>query len=87
MECRFYISLTPIYFTYVTIEVISGTVRSMGFVFTPMLMTCGGVCVLRSFVVIYRCATESNHHQYFVQLSAVMGGNVGTVHYLLYLFK
>lgn len=39
--------LTPIYFTYVTIEVISGTVRSMGFVFTPMLMTCGGVCVLR----------------------------------------
>ena len=39
--------LTPIYFTYVTIEVVSGTVRSMGFVFTPMLMTCGGVCVLR----------------------------------------
>ena len=29
--------LTPIYFTYVTIEVISGTVRSMGFVFTPVL--------------------------------------------------
>lgn len=39
--------LTPIYFTYVTIEVISGTVRSMGFVIAPMLMTCGGVCVLR----------------------------------------
>jgi len=39
--------LTPIYFTYVTIEVISGTVRAMGFVLVPMLMTCGGVCVMR----------------------------------------
>ncbi|MBQ8638381.1 MAG: MATE family efflux transporter [Lachnospiraceae bacterium] len=39
--------LTPIYFTYVSIEVISGTVRAMGFVVVPMLMTCGGVCVLR----------------------------------------
>ncbi len=39
--------LTPIYFTYVTIEVISGTVRAMGFVLVPMLMTCGGVCAMR----------------------------------------
>ena len=39
--------LTPIYFTYVSIEVISGTVRAMGFVVMPMLMTCGGVCVSR----------------------------------------
>ena len=39
--------LTPIYFTYVTIEVISGTVRSMGFVLVPMLLTCTGVCALR----------------------------------------
>ena len=39
--------LTPTYFTYVTIEVISGTVRAMGFVLIPMLLTCGGVCVLR----------------------------------------
>lgn len=39
--------LTPIYFTYVTIEVFSGTLRAMGFVMAPTLMTCGGVCVLR----------------------------------------
>ena len=76
--------LTPIYFTYVTIEVISGTVRSMGFVFTPMLMTCMRAS---SFMAVYCSSAESNNHKYFVQLSAVMGGNVGTVHYLLYLFK
>lgn len=55
--------LTPIYFTYVTIEVVSGTVRSMGFVFTPMLMTCGGVCVLRLlwlFIAVPRNRTITN---------------------------
>lgn len=39
--------LTPTYFTYVSIEVLSGTLRAMGFVLVPMLLTCGGVCVLR----------------------------------------
>ncbi len=39
--------LTPTYITFVAIEVISGTVRAMGFVLVPMLLTSGGVCALR----------------------------------------
>ncbi len=39
--------LTPTYFTYVCIEVFSGTLRAIGYVMVPMILTCGGVCVLR----------------------------------------
>lgn len=39
--------LVPFYFTYVGIEVLSGTVRGAGDAFLPMIMTCLGVCVLR----------------------------------------
>lgn len=39
--------LVPYYFTYVGIEVLSGTVRGAGDAFIPMVMTCVGVCVLR----------------------------------------
>lgn len=39
--------LVPFYFTYVGIEVLSGTVRGAGDAFIPMIMTGLGVCVLR----------------------------------------
>ena len=37
-------ALAPFYFTYVCVEVISGTVRGTGDSFRPMLITCFGVC-------------------------------------------
>lgn len=37
----------PFYFTFVCIEIFSGTARGVGDSLRPMLMTCGGVCVLR----------------------------------------
>ena len=35
------------YFTYVCIEILAGAARGCGCSLAPMLMTCGGVCVLR----------------------------------------
>lgn len=37
----------PFFFTYVSIEILSGSLRGMGNALMPMLLTCIGVCVLR----------------------------------------
>lgn len=39
--------LTPFYFTFVCVEILSGTMRGCGDSLRPMLLVCGGVCVLR----------------------------------------
>lgn len=39
--------LVPTYFTYVSIEIFSGSLRGMGNSLIPMILTCLGVCVLR----------------------------------------
>jgi Na+-driven multidrug efflux pump len=40
--------LVPFYFTYVFIEIYSGSLRGMGNAFVPMILTCVGVCVFRT---------------------------------------
>lgn len=39
--------ITPLYFTYVSIEILSGALRGMGESLIPMIMTVVGICVLR----------------------------------------
>jgi putative MATE family efflux protein len=39
--------LAPTFITYVSIEILSGTLRGMGSTFIPMIITCGGICLLR----------------------------------------
>lgn len=39
--------LAPAYFTYVCIEIYSGSLRGAGDCWVPMILTCFGVCVLR----------------------------------------
>lgn len=39
--------MVPSYSIFVFIEILSGALRGTGDVFVPMLLTCGGVCVLR----------------------------------------
>lgn len=39
--------LVPVYFTYVSIEILSGALRGVGDCWIPMLLCCVGVCVLR----------------------------------------
>jgi Na+-driven multidrug efflux pump len=44
--------LVPTFFTYVSIEILSGSLRGMGNALIPMLLTCFGVCVLRMIWII-----------------------------------
>lgn len=39
--------LVPFYITYVAIEILSGALRGVGDCWIPMLLSCGGICVLR----------------------------------------
>lgn len=39
--------LVPTFWTYVSIEILSGSLRGMGDAFVPMILTCLGVCALR----------------------------------------
>jgi len=39
--------ITPLYFCYVSIEILSGALRGMGESFVPMVITVVGICVLR----------------------------------------
>lgn len=40
--------LVPFYITYICVEIFSGALRGMGDALVPMLLTFGGVCLLRS---------------------------------------
>ena len=39
--------LMPSYFLYVAIGILSGALRGAGKVLVPVILTCGGVCILR----------------------------------------
>lgn len=39
--------LTPFYFTYVCVEILSGAIRGTGESLKPMILTCLGICALR----------------------------------------
>lgn len=43
----------PFYFLFVFVEILSGTVRGAGDALAPMLMTCGGACVLRILWILF----------------------------------
>ncbi len=51
--------LTPTYATYLFVEVYSGALRGMGNSFTPMIITCVGVCLVR--VVWILCVLPFAH--------------------------
>ena len=39
--------LVPTYFTYIAIEILSGTLRGIGDSWLPMIICCLGICALR----------------------------------------
>ena len=39
--------LMPSYFLYVAIGILSGALRGAGKVLVPVILTCGGVCIMR----------------------------------------
>ncbi len=70
--------MAPAYAVYVFIEVYSGALRGTGDVLVPMLMTCGGVCVLRIlwvwFVVPFKPVIDTIIYSYPISwtLTALM---------------
>lgn len=45
--------IAPSYFLFVFIELLSGALRGTGDVVIPMIMTCGGICLLRVLWIIF----------------------------------
>ena len=61
--------IAPSYVLFIFIEILSSTLRGMGNVLVPMLMTCGGVCILRIvwifFVVPHKPDVSLKKEQHF----------------------
>lgn len=45
--------MAPFYWTYIFVEILSGAIRGTGNALTPMLLTCGGICVMRVLWIIF----------------------------------
>lgn len=78
-------TLVPLYFTYITIEVLSGAVRGTGDTLIPTLLTLTGVCLLRvlwiSFVVPRYPRLETVLYSYPITWS------ITSLMYVVYYFK
>lgn len=45
--------LVPTYITYIAIEILSGALRGVGDCWIPMLISCGGICVIRFLWILF----------------------------------
>lgn len=45
--------LVPVYITYIAIEILSGALRGVGDCWIPMLLSCGGICVIRVLWIMF----------------------------------
>ena len=77
--------LVPTYFTYVSIEVLSGAVRGAGDSLIPTLMTLTGVCLLR--IVWVMGVAPAYHSMPVVLLSYPITWSVTSVMFLVYYHK
>ena len=57
------IHLVPLFFTYIPIEILAGSMRGAGDSFIPMILTCFGICVLR---VLWIVAVVPFHPTYLM---------------------
>ena len=76
--------MVPFYITYVLIEVVSGVLRAIGFVFTPMAITLFGVCALR--LVWLFTYVPQNRSIYSILVSYPMSWILTSAMFLVYYF-
>ncbi|MDO4547529.1 MAG: MATE family efflux transporter [Clostridia bacterium] len=77
--------ITPYYFTYVAIEILSGAMRGAGEALKPMILTCFGICVLRvSWVLV---AVPFNPSVEMVALSYPITWVVTSVLFIIYYLR
>lgn len=74
--------LSPMYVTYVTIEILSGALRGVGDCWRPMLLCCGGVCVLRVLWVL--AAVPLKRDMYTIMFSYPLTWVVTTLLFVVY---
>ena len=77
--------LVPVYFTYITIEILSGTLRGMGDCWIPTLISLLGICVIR---VIWNMVVVPRYpHIYTIITSYPMTWTITSISYAIYYFK
>ena len=74
--------LSPMYVTYVSIEILSGALRGVGDCWMPMLLCCGGVCVLRVLWVLL--AVPLKRDMYTIMFSYPLTWVVTTILFVVY---
>lgn len=74
--------LSPMYVTYVTIEILSGALRGVGDCWRPMFLCCGGVCVLRVLWVLV--AVPLKRDMYTIMFSYPLTWVVTTLLFAVY---
>ncbi len=74
--------LVPFYFSYVFIEIYSGSLRGMGNAFVPMILTCVGVCVFRTIWIFITVPIWPNIKT--VMISYPMSWIITSVFFIIY---
>lgn len=78
--------LVPTFFTYVTVEILSGSLRGIGDCWIPMLITCIGVCVLRILWVSFAVPKIEHASILTIVFSYPMTWTVSSILFILYFF-
>ncbi|WP_072521249.1 MATE family efflux transporter [Blautia sp. Marseille-P3087] len=76
--------LLPSYFMYVVIGILSGALRGAGRVLVPMLLTCGGVCLIRIIWMFGVFPTHSGINT--IMLSYPVSWGITAVLFIIYYF-
>lgn len=74
--------LSPLYVTYVSIEILSGALRGVGDCWVPMILCCGGVCALRVLWIL--AAVPVRRDMYTIMFSYPLTWVVTTVLFIVY---
>lgn len=77
--------LLPFYFMYVVIGILSGALRGAGRVLVPMLLTCGGVCLIR---IVWMFGVFPGHPGInTIMLSYPVSWGITAVLFIIYYFR
>lgn len=76
--------LVPVYFTYVAIEIFSGALRGVGDCWIPMLLSCGGICVIRFLWILI--AVPMHRDIYHIMFSYPLTWAVTSILFVAYYF-
>ena len=77
--------LLPSYFMYVVIGILSGALRGVGRVLVPMLLTCGGVCLIR---IVWMFGVFPGHPGInTIMLSYPVSWGITAVLFIIYYFR